>query len=50
MALNQTWIALLIFVVNSFPIKYAIRISAIVSSIAGFSSGFFIPIGQTHWV
>jgi hypothetical protein len=48
MALNQTWIALLIFVLNAAPSK-AIRISPVISSIAGFSSGFFIPREQTPY-
>lgn len=49
MALNQTWIALLIFIINAFP-SYAYRISPIVSSVAGFSTGFFIPREATPWV
>ena len=47
-ALNQTWIALLISLIFMFPYK-AFRISQIVSAVAGFSSGFFIPVGALHW-
>ena len=42
MALNQTWIALLIFVLAGFP-TLAFRLSPVISSVAGFTSGFFIP-------
>jgi len=42
MALNQTWIALLIFVLSGFP-GIAFRLSPVISSVAGFTSGFFIP-------
>ena len=42
MALNQTWIALLIFVFAGFP-NIAFRLSPVISSVAGFTSGFFIP-------
>ena len=42
MALNQTWIALLIFVLCAFP-GIAFRLSPVISSVAGFASGFFIP-------
>ena len=42
MVLNQTWIALLIFVLSSFP-TLAFRLSPVISSVAGFTSGFFIP-------
>ena len=42
MALNQTWIALLIFVLAGFP-TIAFRLSPVISSVAGFTSGFFIP-------
>ena len=42
MALNQTWIALLIFVLCAFP-SIAFRLSPVISSVAGFTSGFFIP-------
>ena len=42
MALNQTWIALLIFVLAGFP-TIAFRLSPVISSVAGFTSGFFVP-------
>ena len=42
MALNQTWIALLMFVLCAFP-SIAFRLSPVISSVAGFTSGFFIP-------
>ena len=45
LALNQTWIALLLFVITGFP-TYAIRLSPVISAVAGFASGFFVPIGQ----
>jgi hypothetical protein len=48
-ALNQTWIALLIALVCSVPGPVAFRLSPIISAVAGFSSGFFIPIGAMHW-
>ncbi len=48
MALNQTWIALLTSLICSVP-SLAFRLSPIISSIAGFSSGFFIPLNQTPW-
>ncbi|KAI6657302.1 hypothetical protein LOD99_50 [Oopsacas minuta] len=43
LALNQTWIALLMFIIFCFP-TIAHRISPIVASIAGFAGGFFVPI------
>ena len=49
MALNQTWISLLIFVICTFP-SYAHRLSPIISSVAGFTSGFFIPREATPWL
>ena len=42
MALNQTWIALLIFVLCAFP-SVAFRLSPVITAITGFASGFFIP-------
>jgi len=48
LALNQTWTALLIALICAFPIK-AFRFSPIVSSVAGFTSGFFIPINDIPW-
>ena len=47
-ALNQTWIALLIALICAFPAK-AFRLSPIIAAVAGFSSGFFIPVGALHW-
>ena len=44
-ALNQTWTALLIWLVVAFPSK-AIRLSPIIAAMAGFTSGFFIPIND----
>ena len=44
-ALNQTWTALLIWLIITFPQK-AIRLSPVISAVAGFTSGFFIPIGS----
>lgn len=46
--LNLTWTSLLIALIMTFP-KVAFRISSVVASIAGFASGFFIPIGNIHW-
>ena len=43
-ALNQTWIALLIALICVFP-ESAFRFSQVISAVAGFSSGFFIPTG-----
>ena len=48
MALNQTWIALLTFVLCTTP-SYAFRLSPIISSVAGFTSGFFIPLHDIGW-
>lgn len=48
MALNQTWIALLTFVICAFP-SYCARMSPMISSVAGFSSGFFVPRDRTGW-
>jgi sorbitol-specific phosphotransferase system component IIBC len=47
-ALNQTWIALLIALICAFPAK-AFRLSPVIAAVAGFSSGFFIPVGALHW-
>ena len=47
-ALNQTWTALLIWLILTFPQK-AIRLSPILSAVAGFTSGFFIPINEIPW-
>lgn len=43
LALNHTWIALLMFVIFCFP-TIAHRISPIIASVAGFAGGFFVPI------
>lgn len=42
LALNHTWIGLLMFVITAMP-TYAHRISPVLSAIAGFSGGFFVP-------
>ena len=47
-ALNQVWTALLIWLILTFPQK-AFRISPVLSAVAGFTSGFFIPINQIPW-
>ena len=51
MALNQTWVAILICVICAFP-TMAFRISPVLASVAGFASGFFIPTEQmpNWWV
>ena len=49
MALNQTWISLLIFIISAL-LSYAFRLSPIISSVAGFTSGFFIPRDDTPWM
>ena len=46
-ALNQTWIALIIALICAIP--EPLRLAQIISAVAGFSSGFFIPIGVLHW-
>lgn len=48
LCLNLTWTSMLIALLMAFS-KVAYRISSIVASLAGFSSGFFIPIGAIHW-
>ena len=48
MALNQTWIALLICLLCALP-SLSFRLSPIISSVAGFASGFFIPLNRTPW-
>ena len=48
MALNQTWIALLIFILSAAP-TLAFRLSPVLSSVAGFTSGFFIARDKTGW-
>jgi len=47
-ALNQTWTALLIALICSFP-HQAFRLSPVISSVAGFTSGFFIPVRDIPW-
>lgn len=42
LGLNFTWIALIMFVITSVP-HFAHRISPVLSAIAGFAGGFFIP-------
>ena len=46
-ALNQTWIALLVALICAIP--EPLRLAQVISAVAGFSSGFFIPIGVLHW-
>ena len=41
-AVNQTWIALVTFLIMFTPTR-AHRLSPIISGIAGFTEGFFIP-------
>ena len=41
-ALNHTWVALLVFVITTRP-AFAHRISPVLSAIAGFAGGFFVP-------
>ena len=47
-ALNQTWIALLTALICAAP-GIAFRLSPVIAAVAGFSSGFFIPIDVMHW-
>lgn len=42
LALNQSWIALITFIITAIP-SFAHRIAPIVSAIAGFAGGFFVP-------
>ena len=42
LALNQTWVGLLVLVVTAQPC-HAHRISPVLSAIAGFAGGFFVP-------
>jgi hypothetical protein len=44
-ALNQVWTALLIWLIVTFPRK-SFRLSPVLSAVAGFASGFFIPISH----
>ena len=48
LALNQTWTALNIALICTWP-DQAIHLSTVISSIAGFTAGFFIPIKQIPW-
>lgn len=47
-ALNQTWIALLIAIVCTFP-TVGLHLALVISGLAGFTCGFFIPVGVLHW-
>ena len=47
-ALNQVWTALLIWLILTFPQK-AFRLSPVISAVAGFTSGFFIPVNEIPW-
>ena len=49
MALNQAWVGILTFLLCAVP-DLAFRLSPIISSVAGFTSGFFIPRDSTPWV
>ena len=42
LALNHTWISLLIFVIVFQP-HFAHRLSPVISAVAGFAGGFFVP-------
>ena len=48
LALNQTWISLLIWLILAFP-KKSFRLSPVVAAAAGFTSGFYIPVMQIPW-
>ena len=48
LCLNYTWTALLIALLMVFP-TYAFRLSSVIASVAGFTSGFFIPIENINW-
>ena len=48
MATYQAWIALCIALMCMTPSK-AYRVYQFNSTVASFSSGFFIPIGLIHW-
>lgn len=41
-SINHTWIALVMFVITARP-DFAHRISPVLSAIAGFAGGFFVP-------
>lgn len=47
-ALNQVWTGLLILLIVTFPRK-AFRLSPVLSAVAGFTSGFFIPLSHIPW-
>jgi hypothetical protein len=47
-ALNQAWVALLIWLILTFP-KIAMRLSPPLAAVMGFSSGFFIPFRDIPW-
>lgn len=47
-SLNQCWIALLIALICAFPVR-AFRLSPVIAAVAGFTSGFFIPVGTLNW-
>ena len=46
--LNATWTAILTALLTTFH-GVAFRVSSIVASVAGFASGFFIPVKAIHW-
>ena len=47
-ALSQCWITLLIALICAIP-NTAFRVSSGISAVAGFTSGFFIPVEQLGW-
>jgi len=48
LCLNFTWTALLIALLVAVP-EIAFRLSSAIASIAGFTSGFFIPVNKINW-
>ena len=48
MVMNQAWTGLFIALLCAFP-DYSFQISPIITSIAEFTSGCFIEIGNLHW-
>lgn len=46
--LSLTWTALLTALLTTFR-ESAFRVSSIVSAVAAFTSGFYIPIGSMNW-
>ena len=48
LCLSFTWTALLIALIVAVP-NIAFRLSSLIASVAGFTSGFFIPINNINW-